>query len=206
MYLLRPLCQSFFKIGRNHSVYMIHYLKENLILGAWLEIFWGWITLSLLPKEECSHATALSLLRVAVQPKNKQWNYDSNQNFILLHNALNRGRYPYKMTQKRGTYFLILWYVVVRNKGPEFLKMFALFRKLRVKNWHPLKQTKAKDKGHFSLPIFKVIQLCFFVQNDSFTLKVLKTQFVFGWAMIRRIVDWMCKFSYHSSAKDKLRF
>ena len=49
-----------------------------------------------------------------------------------------------------------------------------LFRKLRLKNWHPLKQTKTKNKRHFFIPTFKVIQLCFFDQNDSFTLKVLK--------------------------------
>ena len=55
--------------------------------------------------------------------------------------------------------------------------------------WRPLNQTKTKNKRHFFIPTFKVIQLCFFVQNDSFTLKVLKTQFIFGWAMIRKIAD-----------------
>ena len=44
-----------------------------------------------------------------------------------------------------------------------------------------------KNKRHFFIPTFKFIQLCFFVQNDSFTLKVLKTQFVFGWAMTLHI-------------------
>ena len=72
--------------------------------------------------------------------------------------------------------------------------------------WHPLKQTKTKNKRHFFIPTFKVIQLCFFVQNDSFTLKILKTQLIFGWAMIRKIADWMFNVSYHGSAKDKLRF
>ena len=31
------------------------------------------------------------------------------------------------------------------------------------------------------------MQLCFFVQKDSSTLKVLKKQFLFGWALIRNI-------------------
>ena len=53
-----------------------------------------------------------------------------------------------------------------------------LFRKLRLKNWRPLKQTKTKNKHHFFIPTLKVIQLCFFAQNDFFTLKVLKSQFV----------------------------
>ena len=44
--LLRPLPQSNFKIGQNHSFYMIHYLKDNLILGAWLENFLDRITLT----------------------------------------------------------------------------------------------------------------------------------------------------------------
>ena len=34
---------------------------------------------------------------------------------LPFHNALIGGRYPYEMPQKRETYFLILWYVVVRN-------------------------------------------------------------------------------------------
>ena len=54
------------------------------------------------------------------------------------------------------------------------------------------KTNKTKNKRHLFVPTFKVIQLCFFAQKDSFTLKVLKTQFVFGWAMIRKIADWMC--------------
>ena len=72
--------------------------------------------------------------------------------------------------------------------------------------WRPLKQTKTKNKRHFFIPTFKVIQLCFFAQNDSFTLKVLKTQFVFGWAMIWNIAHSICNLSYHGSAKDKLHF
>ena len=69
-----------------------------------------------------------------------------------------------------------------------------LFRKLRLKNWLPLKQTKTKNKRHFFMPTFKVIQLCFFVQNHIFTLKVLKLHFVSiknGSASISNAVHWM---------------
>ena len=44
--------------------------------------------------------------------------------------------------------------------------------------WRPLKQTKTKNGHHFRRLTFKVIQLCCLAQNDSFTLKVLKSQFV----------------------------
>ena len=98
-----------------------------------------------------------------------------------------RGYYPYEIEQRKGSCFPILGYVVVRKQGLEFFKRFGLFRKLRLKNQHPLKQTKTKNKHHFFIPTFKVVQFCFFAQDDSFTLKVLKTQFVFGLAMIRKI-------------------
>ena len=44
--LLRPLALWFCKIGRNHSVFMNEYLKENLNLGDSLENFFVWITLA----------------------------------------------------------------------------------------------------------------------------------------------------------------
>ena len=44
--------------------------------------------------------------------------------------------------------------------------------------WCPLKQTKTKNRHHFRRLTFKVIQLCCLAQNDSFTPKVLKLQFV----------------------------
>ena len=34
---------------------------------------------------------------------------------LLLHTVFTGGCYPYEMHQIRGTYFSILWYVVVRN-------------------------------------------------------------------------------------------
>ena len=57
-----------------------------------------------------------------------------------------------------------------------------LLRYRNFKIWRPLKQTKSKNGRHFFISTFENLQLCFFVQNDSFTLKVLKMQFVFGWA------------------------
>ena len=47
--------------------------------------------------------------------------------------------------------------------------------------WHPFKHTKTKNKRHFFISTFDKVQLCFFVQKDSFTLNVLKMQFFFGW-------------------------
>ena len=46
LHLLRPLALRFCKIGRNHSASMNKYLKDNLILGDSLEMFFGWITLT----------------------------------------------------------------------------------------------------------------------------------------------------------------
>ena len=51
-----------------------------------------------------------------------------------------------------------------------------------------------KNKHHFFIPTFKVIQLCFFVQNDIFTLTGLKLHFVSiknGSASISNAVHWM---------------
>ena len=57
-----------------------------------------------------------------------------------------------------------------------------ILRYRNFKIWHPLKQTKSKNGRHFIISTFEKLQLCFFVQKDSDTLKVLKMQFVFGWA------------------------
>ena len=45
LHILRPLALRFWKIGRNHSASMNKYLKENLILGDWLENLFSSITL-----------------------------------------------------------------------------------------------------------------------------------------------------------------
>ena len=57
-----------------------------------------------------------------------------------------------------------------------------LLRYRNFKIWRPLKQTKSKNGRHFFLSTFENLQLCFFVQKDSTTLRVLKMQFVFGLA------------------------
>ena len=49
-------------------------------------------------------------------------------------------------------------------------------------------------------------ELCYFSPSDIFSLKALKAQFVFGWAVIRNIADWICNVFYHGSAIDKLQF
>ena len=52
--------------------------------------------------------------------------------------------------------------------------------------WHRLTQTKSKNKHHFSIPIFWVIQLYFLVLKllkDSSTPKILKIPFVSGWSV-----------------------
>ena len=58
--LLRPLALRFCKIERNHSASMNKYLKDNLILGDWLENLFGSITLTectLLPSQLCLPST-----------------------------------------------------------------------------------------------------------------------------------------------------
>ena len=92
-----------------------------------------------------------------------------------------------------------------RNSKKKFCTLSFFVNPSQVK-WHPLKQTKTKNKHHFFIPTFKVMQLCFFDQNYSFTLKVLKTESIFGWAMIWNIACSICNPSYHGSAKDKLGF
>ena len=77
----------------------------------------------------------------------------------------------------------------------------GLLRYRNFKIWCPLKQTKSKNGRHFFISTFENLQLCFFVQKGSSTLKVLKMQFVFGWAY-----DSICNVPYYGSAKDKLHF
>ena len=103
--------------------------------------------------------------------------------------------------------FFDIWFEYVRQmckKLKNWICTLSFFvNPVKVK-WHSLKQTKSKIRHHFWGPTFHDKELCFLVQKDSFTLKVLKTQFVLGWAMIRNIADWMCNVPYHGSAKDKL--
>ena len=67
-------------------------------------------------------------------------------------------------------------------QGQKFKFLTVRFRDiLWFRKWHPFKQTKTKNGRHFFTSTFDNFQLCFFVQKDSFTLNVLKMQFVFGW-------------------------
>ena len=52
----------------------------------------------------------------------------------------------------------------------------------QFQNMASIKTNKIKKRMHFIISTFENLQLCFFVQKDSATLKVLKMQFVFGWA------------------------
>ena len=82
----------------------------------------------------------------------------------------------------------------------------SLLRYRNFKIWHPLKQTKSKNGRHFFISTFENLQLCFFVQKDSSTLKVLKMQFVFGWAIIRNIADWICNVPYRRLSQRQIAF
>ena len=46
----------------------------------------------------------------------------------VIHTAPMRWRYPYEMDQRKGWYFPIPWYVVVRKWVAVFLKTFGLLR------------------------------------------------------------------------------
>ena len=81
-----------------------------------------------------------------------------------------------------------------------------LLRYRNFKIWRPLKQTKTKNGRHFFISTFENLQLCFFVQNDSSTLKVLKMQFVFGWAIIRNMADWICNVPYCRLSQRQIAF
>ena len=67
-----------------------------------------------------------------------------------------------------------------KSKNKYFLQPLLRYHNFKI--WHPFKQTKSKNGHHFFLSTFENLQLWFFVKKDSFTLKVLKMQFVFGWA------------------------
>ena len=70
--------------------------------------------------------------------------------------------------------------------------------------WHPLKQTKSKNKHHFFIPTFWVIQLYFLVRKDSSTPKVLKIHFVSGWSVNKEhcIFNLQCSLSWLSQRQS----
>ena len=80
---------------------------------------------------------------------------------------------------------------------------------LWFRKWHPFKQTKTTNGCHFFISTFDSFQLCFFVQKDFFTLKVLKMQFVFGWDQEKSTkVMLHCSFSldFHSLSQRQIAF
>ena len=66
------------------------------------------------------------------------------------------------------------------QKNKYFTSPLLIYRNFKI--LRPLKQTKSKNGRHFIISTFENLQLCFFVQNDSFILKVLKMLVEFGWA------------------------
>ena len=99
-----------------------------------------------------------------------------------------------------------LCHILVRkNEKNKYLPQ-PLLRYRNFKIWRPLKQTKSKNGRHFFISTFENLQLCFFVQKDSSTLKVLKMQFVFGWAIIRNIADWICNVPYRRLSQRQITF
>ena len=66
-----------------------------------------------------------------------------------------------------------------KNGGRKKLNSLGvLLRKSILSKMTSTKTYKNKNGHHFRRLTFKVIQLCCLAQNDSFTLKVLKSQFV----------------------------
>ena len=89
---------------------------------------------------------------------------------------------PCELEQSWEWIFLKEWTLVNAKWGLKHFFINGLLRNGHFKIWRPLKQTKSKNRRHFFISTFENLQLCFFVQKDSATLKVLKMQFVFGWA------------------------
>ena len=67
-----------------------------------------------------------------------------------------------------------MWCVNVRKMFKMSKKNFcalSFFAKSSLVKWHPLKQTKSKNKQHFFNPIFHDTQLCFWSYRDFSSLK-----------------------------------
>ena len=102
-----------------------------------------------------------------------------------------------------------IWCKNVRWKCRNFKKKFlpmSFFAKWGKVKWRPLKQTKSKNKHHFSSPTFWVIQLCFWVKKDSPTLKTIKMYFVSGSTSKKNVACLICSVLYYLSARDKVHF
>ena len=135
-------------------------------------------------------------------------------NFVYI-NSKGRGAVSHiakiKINQNCKTHPQIfdIWCKNVRWKCRNFRKKFlpmSFFAKWGKVKWRPLKQTKSKNKHHFSSPTFWVIQLCFWVKKDSTTLKALKMYFVPGWEIIQNIAYSICNVSFWHQSRDKVHF
>ena len=113
---------------------------------------------------------------------------------------------PCELEQSWEWIFLKEWTLVNTKWGLKHFFINGLLRNGHFKIWRPLKQTKSKNGHHFFISTFENLQLCFFVQKDSSTLKVLKMQFVFGWAIIRNIADWICNVPYRRLSQRQIAF
>ena len=125
---------------------------------------------------------------------------------LVQHKWLEQLSYPYKTDRKKCWYFLKAYPILVWKLDKKKFFTYVRWRYRNFKIWHPSKQTKSKNRRHFYISTFENLQLCFFVQNDSFTLKVLKMQFVFGWAIIRNIADWICNVPYRRLSQRQIAF
>ncbi len=75
-----------------------------------------------------------------------------NKQTQRVHKGPMRGYYPYEIVQRKGLYFPILGYLCGGKKIViRILKRHGLLLKLRLKNWRPLKQTKAKVTSFYQL-------------------------------------------------------
>ena len=90
-----------------------------------------------------------------------------------------------------------------KKMGIGIFKNVCPFHKTQAKNLASTETNKNKKQTSLLYTNFKIQLWFFFAQNDFFTLKVLKTQFIFGWAIIWNIAHSICNLG---SAKDKLRF
>ena len=55
-------------------------------------------------------------------------NSKDSSNSMRDHTPFIGERYSYKMTKKKGLHFSILWYLVIRKWGLEFLETFSILR------------------------------------------------------------------------------
>ena len=109
---------------------------------------------------------------------------------LLVQNRGDWQKHFYKMGPMQGSNIVqFLGNTILSQQGVRkmalkkfFMYGFAKYRNFKI--WRPLKQTKSKNGCHFFISTFENLQLCFFVQKDSSTLKALKN---FLWVRLRKI-------------------